>query len=549
MTDGGLVWILLAPLIGASVALLGKLFPGASKVARPLAAASLTAPVFILISLAGRVLRGEVIRYSLGGWPQPMGIALTMDGIAWVSAAITAVIALAVVLYSLGRERYSSEFFFFFLMMVTGMFGVAVTGDLFTMFVFFEIIAVTIYVLIAWEGTVTGLAASFKYLILSSTGILFFLLGIFLVYRETGILSISLLGEGPAGTDTAVMRLALASLCVGIGVRTAFIPFHTWLPEAHAYAPHPISAILSGAMIKVSFFAMVRVIMLFKGEYLYPMLTWIGAITALTAVVSALAQTDVKRLLAYHSISQLGYILAVFAAGSSIALTASFFHAANHALFKSLLFLTVGAAVRFSGERNLYRMGRLGREMPVFAVAFFAGALSISGIPPFNGFASKAFIVSGMEGSIAYPLLWITSFLTVASFIKLGRIYLPGAATSEIGNSEIQGLKRTPGALETISVSLLTLACVATGVFGTRTADFLNRLLYGTPLSVRPDLFSVKALLKTLPVVALGIAAYKLVLTETGQRLSQKVKAMAPPLRVVLVLFLAGLLAFAAAAY
>jgi formate hydrogenlyase subunit 3/multisubunit Na+/H+ antiporter MnhD subunit len=292
---------------------------------------------------------------------------------------------------------------------------------------------------------------------------------------------------------------------------------------------------------------MVRIIMLFNGEYLYPMLTWIGAITALTAVVSALAQTDVKRLLAYHSISQLGYILAVFAAGSSIALTASFFHAANHALFKSLLFLSVGAAVRYSGERNLYRMGRLGGEMPVFAVAFFAGALSISGIPPFNGFASKAFIVSGMEGSKAYPLLWITSFLTVASFIKLGRIYLPGAEGS--GNRGTQGLKRTPGALETISVSLLALACAATGIFGTGTADFLNRLLYGTPLSVRPDLFSVKALLKTLPVAVLGIAAYKLVLTETGQRLSRRVKAMAPPLQVVLVLFLAGLMAFAAAAY
>ncbi|HPJ29598.1 MAG TPA: proton-conducting transporter membrane subunit, partial [Candidatus Sabulitectum sp.] len=331
MTEGLLVWVLAAPLAGAAAALAGKLFRSLEPWAKIVSTASLAVSGVALALLAAPVMNGEVLSYQLGSWPEPVGIALVLDGIGWVSAALTTVIAVAVAVFSLGRKRYTGGFFFFLMMLISGMYGVALTGDLFTMFVCFEIIAVSVYVLIAWEGTATGLAASLKYLILSTTGILFFLLGIFLVYRDLGVLSLSMISDALAGaggaSNTRVMHLALASLCVGIGVRTAFIPFHTWLPEAHAYAPHPISAILSGALIKVSLFAMVRILLQFQGEYLFPLLMWIGGATALLAAVSAVAQSDVKRLLAYSSISQLGYMLAVFAAGSSIALTASFFHA------------------------------------------------------------------------------------------------------------------------------------------------------------------------------------------------------------------------------
>jgi multicomponent Na+:H+ antiporter subunit D len=296
-------------------------------------------------------------------------------------------------------------------------------------------------------------------------------------------------------------------------------------------------------MIKVSFFAMVRIVLQFGGEYLFQLLMWIGAVTALVAVVSALAQSDVKRLLAYHSISQLGYILAVFGAGSSIALTASFFHALNHALFKSLLFLTVGAAVSFTKERNLYRIDGLGRKMPVFAGAFFIGALSISGIPPFNGFASKVFITMGMKNSAAYPLLWITSFLTLASFIKLGRIFIPSPMKKEQENG------RLPGTLETIAVVTLALTCLATGIFGRPIAGFLHQMLYGSALQAAPELFSWAGILKVLPAMLLGTAAFSLVTTTRGKAVSARVKALAPQLQLVLVFFFVGLLAFAAVAW
>ncbi len=546
MTGNLLVWILLLPLSGAVATMFGRLIRPLEKFLSWLGCASLGAVAFILYSLLGDVLYGGTLQYTLGGWPQPLGISLVMDGMAWISCGLTTVIAIAVSVYSLGSGRYGARFFFFMLTMVMGMYGVALTVDIFTMFVFFEIVAVSVYVLIAYERTGTGLAASLKYLILSTVGILFFLFGVFLIYRDLGVLSISgissaLHAAGGVG-GTRVMHLALASLCVGIGVRTAFIPFHTWLPEAHAYAPHPISAVLSGAMIKISFFAMVRIVLLFGGDYLLQLLMWIGAVTALAAVLSALAQSDVKRLLAYHSISQLGYILAVFGAGSAIALTASFMHAFSHALFKSLLFLTIGSVVSHTGRRNVYQLSGLAGRMPVMAAAYFVGALSICGIPPFNGYASKAFITMGMKNSAAYPLLWVTSFLTIASFIKLSRVFLPAGKDSDV--AEYSG--PLPGVLEKIAVGFLAIACIVTGLLGVPVAGFLNSLLYGNALESIPRIFSPGSMLKVAVPVLLGAGTYHLLSTTTGSRLSVRVRNLAPDLQTVLIFFFAGLLAFAA---
>ena len=555
MTENLIIWILVSPLFGGALALFGKIFKRAEGFFCLLSVLSFAGPIFSLLHLLEPVAGGAALFYPLGGWAEPYGISLVLDGFAWISAALISLITPLIALFALGNRKYGARFFFFLMLLSGGMYGVALTGDLFTMFVGFEIIAISAYVLIAWEGTPTGLVASFKYLMLSTTGILFFLFGIFLIYRDLGVLSIdrisTLLQSAGGVRNTPTMHLALASLCVGIGVRTAFIPFHTWLPEAHAYAPHPVSALLSGVLIKVSFFAMVRILLEFGGSYMWELLLWIGAVTAISAVVSALAQSDAKRLLAYHSISQMGYILAVFGAGSSFALSASFFHALNHALFKSLLFLTVGTAVGLRGVRNLYKISALGRRIPLFGLAFFVGALSISGIPPFNGFASKAYISSGMSGSPAYVLLWITSFLTIASFVKLSRIYFPGPKEPFPAVQPDTVLVRDylPGKLEHLVVIVLALLCLGSGVFGVQVAGFLNVMLYHEELSYTVSLFGWKKMLSLLPAVILGFAAFRLVTTSWGKGLSARLKALAPDLHTVLIFFFLGLLAFAAVAY
>ena len=560
MSDGLLPLVIVFPLAGGGLALLGKAVKNAAgeRVSSVAAVASLAGTWIVLLLIGPTIIGGQTIRYALGGWPEPYGIAMVMDGFAWLSSLLVTVISSIVAVSALSKNRYGASFFFFLLLLIAGMLSVVLTGDLFTMFVSFEIVAIAAYVLIAYEKTPTGLVASLKYLILSSVGILFFLFGVFLIYRDLGTLSIAGIGEAirsaPTRGDLPAIHLAIAAICVGIGVRTAFIPFHTWLPEAHAYAPHPISALLSGVLIKVSFFAMMRILTQFRAAYLNEFLLWIGGATAVIAVILALAQSDAKRLLAYHSVSQMGYVLAAFAASTELSLVGSLSHAVNHALFKSLLFLTVGTAVQLTGKRNLHAMGGLGRRAPLLAVAYLVGALSIAGLPPFNGYASKAFVFEAVSGSPIWWLLWITSAATIASFIKLSRVFLPARSTTAGDTTEaVQG--RRPGALITISTCLLAILCIATGVFSRPLAYGIQALSSAVstvavdPRPYLPALYSGPKLLSTVGALLLGVGIFLAISSSRGKAFALLVRGYAPDVRAVMLLFFVGLVGFAAVAY
>ena len=571
------VLLIIMPLAGALVALFGKL-SRAELVFSIFACLPVAGMAVLLILQLPSILAGATLVYSLGGWAEPQGIALTLDGFGWLSSALIFVVSSMVILASFSSLQYRSSYYFFLMLLVAGMQIVVLTGDIFTMFVGFEIVAISAYVLIAYDRTDAGLLASLKYLLLSSLGILFFLFGVFLTYRDFGTLSLRIMAETAATTaiaDTTSVHLAVAALCVGIGVRTAFMPFHTWLPEAHAYAPHPVSALLSGVLIKVSLFAMLRILVTFRATYLSGLLLWIGAVTAVLAVVWALAQRDAKRLLAYHSISQMGYVLAAFGAASTLSVTAAFSHAMHHALFKSLLFLVAGAAVSMTGERDLYRIGPIGRRAPVLATGFIIGALSIAGLPPFNGFASKQLISNVLTDHPALPLLWITAVGTTASFIKVSRIVMPGPKIAleegrergaSAGDSEPSGLAigrpSRVGFIIHVPVITLALLCLATGLFARPISLFLGRLLVSSEVGagatgiletgaelVPSTFFSGAKLLGALPVLALGIVLYLGLTTHSGKLLSGWIERIKPELRTVLIFFVFGLVIFAAMAY
>lgn len=498
--------------------------------------------------------------YTLGGFEGEPGIAMVLSGSAWLASVLIVLIGALTAVFSLGRREFDLRYYFFLLMMTAGMETVVLTGDIFTMFVGLEVVALAAYVLIAWERGGEGLLASLKYLFLSSAAILFFLFGVFVVYRDFGSLSFEVIarrvgelgGGGLVGGGTGgATGFAVAALCVGIGVRTAFIPFHTWLPEAHAWAPHPISALLSGVLIKISFLAMFRILDVFSARHIDPMLMWLGAVTAIAAVGWALAQSDVKKLLAYHSISQMGYILAAAGASSVFSLPAAFSHAVNHALFKSLLFLAVGEAIVISGERNLFRMGGLARRSPITAAGVVIGALGITGLPPFNGFVSKQLIGAAMEGSPAYVLLRLTAVGTAASFIKLCRITLPGGAYSGLGTAsegERQGERHRPAGVISIPLIILSVLVLLSGIFGRRYTLFLWRTAGGGPNGLEvPGFFKVRKIVESVMITGLGAAVYRLVMTPAGRRISDRVKRTAPRLRTVLILFVFGLVLFSMA--
>lgn len=522
----------------------------------------------------------------LGGYVGEPGILLRLGGMAWVSSALIVTGTLIVALASLSDPAFDLRFFFVLHITAAGMQSVVLTTDLFTMFVSFEIVAIGVYVLIAWERSPEGLLASLKYLMLSSVGILLFLVGVFLAYRDYGTLNLEVLArrrpEGPLDPAGQVM---VACLVVGIGVRTAFIPFHTWLPEAHAWAPHPVSALLSGVLIKVSFLALTRIVVVLDAAALMPVLVWVGAITALVAVVWALAQHDAKRLLAYHSISQMGYILAAWAIATPLGVTASMAHAVSHALFKALLFLVLGALIHQLHTRDLYHMRAVLRRAPLLSAGLLVGALAISGVPPFNGFFSKRLVSAALAGHPAYLLLRVASVGTMASFAKvllvLGRrassfddsdrdstvtdvdAVTDGAGVAALGRAtprRVFGGSGFPRVGERLAIVLLMLLVVGTGLAAPWLVDGLGRLTASSTIGGARDMAALaersasylrvsgSALAGTGLTAVAGIAVMLGVVSRRGRRIAEPVAQLAPQLSTILTFMIAGLVLFVVAA-
>ena len=547
------------PMVSAFVALLGKALHG-TRWWRGLSIVVFLPSFAVLAWIAPEIWQGRVITYALGGFVAEPGIPLVIDGLAWVSSLLVAVVGTLVMLVSLSHASFGVAYFFFLHMAVVGMQGVVVTGDIFTMFVSFEIVALAVYVLIAWEQSDEGLLASLKYLFLSSVGILFFLIGTFLLYRDFGSLSFSTLSRAVAQWRESVptdvvssgigvfttggvarsLTLAVAALCVGIGVRTAFIPFHTWLPEAHSWAPHPISALLSGVLIKVSFLALVRLVVLLGAWNLQPVLMWVGVITALVAVVWALSQQDAKRLLAYHSISQMGYILAAWGAGGALGVCASYAHAISHALFKGLLFVVVGIMIERTGTRDVYRMRRAAYRSPLLLIGLLTGALAISGVPPFNGFVSKHLVSQAVYGTAAYTILKITSIGTAASFLKLSLVLVP-APHGATPAPTVARLSRW----EALAIGAFVLLVITTGVYGRPLLTALSRMVQTDQNVVLPSLYTAKTVWNALWPLFVGGGVTVLVMTQRGRELAHHISDIAPQLRTVLLFFVVGLILFA----
>jgi len=551
------ILLLVVPLAGAVVAGLGAYLPRRSERGPGLAGVvglvSLAACLALLIPLAPWGLAGrEPLVYPVGGWGEPVGIALYLDALAWTSSLVGLLVAFCALLFAVAEGKHVPRFYFFFLLLVLGMEGVILTGDLFNLFVFLQILSIASYILIAGGERRQALLASFRYLVISSVGIGFFLLGIFLFYKSTGTLSLRLMAG--AGGSFRTLELAVVCLAVGAGVKTAFVPFHTWLPDAHASAPHPVSAVLSGVMIKVSFLVLWRLVSLFGAGDLRHVLLWVGGLTAVFGVIAAIAQTDTKRLLAYHSVSQMGYIVAAFGAGTAAALGASLYHLVNHSLFKSLLFLSVGAVIRATGERDIGRLkgigGLAGRLPGVFAL-FLVGTLSIAGLPPFNGYVSKGLIASGLQGrAAAYLLILAAGAGTVASFLKLSGIFLARKPAASRGRTAA-ALRPPPPAMLAAMI-LLAVPCLATGLFPRVVGGALARVARADPAvggiagPVPGGLYSPMHLAELAATLAVGIGLYLLATrTRLGDRLLAFLRGRRAGLSTALGLLVAGFVVLA----
>src|SRR3989338_4100023 len=372
------------PLAGAFLtSLLGRFIKRSADVI-----AVITTSLLLGFSIYGRFLLSsipdKIMVYKVGGWLPPFGILLVMDGLSSFMLVTVNLITFFVAMYSLGyMEHYTDKpkFFTLFSLMVCGMNGVIITGDLFNLFVFLEIASIASYALVAFGTEAEELEASFKYAIMGSVASAFIFIGIAFLYSFTSTLNMADMARILAYKQNAwVIHFVGVLFLMGFGLKSALVPFHAWLPDAHPSAPASISAMLSGILIKtLGVYSLIRVFFNIIGSthnYL-TILMFLGVISMLAAVVLALSQLDLKRLLAYHSISQIGYVVLGIGLGTPLGVLGGLFHLFNHSIFKSLLFLNSGAVDYSAGTRDLKETGGLGKLMPVTAKANLIASMSI----------------------------------------------------------------------------------------------------------------------------------------------------------------------------
>ncbi len=422
--------------------------------------------VAVTTFIAFMLMGSPVDTYWMGNWFPPFGIVLVYDGLSGLMLLIINLIALLSIIYSFSyMEKYTAKpkFYSLFLLMLAGMNGVALTGDLFNMFVFLEMASLASYALVGFGVEHQELEASFKYLILGTVASTMILLGIALTYAMTGSVNMadvaSTLSAMPAKTTIA---FAAGVFLMGFSLKSGLVPFHAWLPDAHPSAPAPISAMLSGVLIKaLGVYAMVRVMFNVLGAvpiYQDIMLV-LGGISMVVGGLLAIGQWDMKRMFAYSSISQIGYIVIALGLGTNLGLLAGIFHMFNHSFFKSLLFLSSGSIEHATGTKNLRKLGGLAQKMPVTTTTTTIGALSISGVPPFNGFFSKLLVIIACIAAGQWLLGILAagvSVITLLYFLKAMRFSLFGDLPSALSN-----IKEVPFSM---AFSVIALAAICLGV-------------------------------------------------------------------------------------
>lgn len=355
-----------------------------------------------LINIQG----GEIISYELGGWAPPWGIEYRIDAanalVALIVAGIAAV-SLPYALQSVNKEiplKQHSLFYAALMLCFTGLLGITQTGDIFNLFVFLEISSLSSYALISLGKKRQSLTAAYQYLIMGTIGATFFLIGVGLLYAMTGTLNMADLAQRlPDLYNHQTIHTAFAFIMVGVALKMALFPLHLWLPNAYTYAPSIVTIFLAATATKVAVYVMLRVVF---GVFDYSFIetTPTDELFLLLCVMGilfmsffAIYQTDVKRLLAYSSVAQIGYMIIGLALGSMLSVTGTLVHLFNHALMKGALFMAVGAIVYRIGSSRIVDLAGLGKQMPWTFAAIVIGGLSLIGVPGTAGFISKWYLV------------------------------------------------------------------------------------------------------------------------------------------------------------
>jgi len=422
------------------------------------------------------------ISYWLGGWEPPYGIEVYFDYVSTITFLMTALGILVIVyskryiLHDISEEKLPT-YYTLVLLILGGMVGFSVAGDMFNLYVFLEILSLSGYALIAITEEKLNAMASFKYLVMGSVSSVSVLLGVALLYNVTGTLNMAdmALRLQQFGPTTAVY-VALVLFIIGFSVKAALFPVHVWLPDAHALAPSPVSALLSGLVIKIGIVGMLRVLYcIYKlgGPVDFTSVTnfmgWLAAVTVLVGAFFAFFQDDIKMIFAYSSISNIGYIIMGISLVSFtqpekgyLGMMGGLVHVFNHAIIKSTLFLCAGALIYKTGFRKLSDLRGIGKKMPITCGALTIAALSIAGIPPTAGFICKWYIILGAI-EFGKPI-FAAALLLGAMFVFAYYIKIINALFFREPNEPITEVEEAPLSM-LVPIIILAIGCLVMGVF------------------------------------------------------------------------------------
>jgi len=429
----------------------------------------------VALSLLPGVAQQPII-LKIGGFSPPFCINLVAGPMGVLFAALIALAGFIVAIYALVyiKEGPQEKYHILYLLLLTGATGVVLTGDIFNLFVFFEILCISSYALVAYTGQKNGIESAVKYLIQGSVGSSLLLIGIGLLYGLFGTLNMADLARQIQYVDSAKVFVPLVLMVTGLGVEAAIFPLNAWLPDAHSSAPSSISAILSGIAIEVGLYAVIRILFtIFGVSDFFLFFAFLGVATLLIGELCAFGQENIKRMLAYSSIGQIGLILFAVAMASSHGVAGGLFQMISHTVGKGLLFLAAGFMIYRSGSFKISSFEGMGKRMPLTALAFTMGAFSLVGLPPFIGFPSKFLIVRAALAqetvmfTVLIGLILLGTVIEGAYFFRVVQVLYFRKGKTDTGRQEAPVMALIP-------MFLLIGLILAIGIYPQLITDFVN---------------------------------------------------------------------------
>lgn len=470
------------PLLGAGVSIL----VGRSRRAQRVVAIGVLITVCVVaVAILVEVDRNGPVGSQAGGWSAPMGITLVADRLSALLLVVASSMLLAVLVYAIGQpgaERHHVGFQSVYLVLAGGVSAAFLTGDLFSLFVAIEMMLTASYVLITLGGRLEQVRSGMTYIVISLLASMLFLAALAYTYSATGTVNLAELAvrvpELPAGTRAALAALML----VVFGIKAALFPLYFWLPDSYPTAPSPVTAIFAGLLTKVGVYAILRTqTLLFTDALPTGLFLAIAAATMVVGVLGAIAQDDVKRILSFNIVGQIGYMVVGIGLFDLAGLAAVIVSLVHHIVVKTSLFLTEGLIEQHSGTSRLNRLGGLVRTAPVIAVLFGVAAMALVGIPPLSGFVSKFSLMAAITARHEWWILAVVvvvSLLTLFSMVKIwvGVFWAPPGEAGADGPAGVDpGAGRAAPVLMVAPTAALVVATVAIGVFGGPVYDLAAR--------------------------------------------------------------------------